>query len=45
MSKCILLMTYYDDALWHIEGLIVDNALGYDVRKVDAYGKNGIYGK
>ena len=33
----------YYDASWHLEGLIVRNAFGYDMRKVDGYGKNEIY--
>ena len=35
-------MIYYDDASWYIERLVVVNAFGYDMRKVDGYGKNGI---
>ena len=30
---------------WHIEGLAIGNAFGYDTRKVDGYENNGIYGK
>jgi hypothetical protein len=41
----MLLMTYYDNASWHVEWLIVGNAFGYDMRKVDGYGKIEIYGE
>ena len=40
----MLLMTYYDDASWHVEWLIVGNTFGYDVWKVDGYGKIDIFG-